>query len=196
MFTSEPPGRSGGRENRMRLKAVLFDAYGTLFDIDSGVLGAGKSIRGDLRALSTSWRQRQLEYTWLRSVMGHYEDFWSLTQTALVSTLWELHIEASEAQRNILLQAYLCPFIFPDVKSALERLALVPRVILSNGSPKMLKSADQQNALEGIFADVISVERVRTYTPSRRVYALGTESLGFRADEILFASSNWWDAWG
>lgn len=144
----------------------------------------------------TLWRLKQLEYTWLRSLMGRYEDFWSLTQTALRSAVCELRIEANEAQLNGLLQVYLCPFVFPDAKPALELLKPLPCVILSNGTPEMLQSAVRHHGMESMFSAVISVDRVRAFKPSPRVYALGTEVLGLTASEILFVSSNWWDAWG
>lgn len=180
----------------MKPRAVVFDAYGTLFDVHSGVLRGSNNIRGDLQSLSTLWRQRQLEYTWLRSLMERYDDFWSLTQSALRSAASQLQIEANQEQLNSLLQAYLCPFAFPDAKPALELSRSLPRAILSNGSPKMLESAIRHNDLESMFAEVISVDRARTYKPSPRAYALGTEILGLPAAEILFVSSNWWDAWG
>jgi 2-haloacid dehalogenase len=128
--------------------------------------------------------------------MERYDDFWSLTQSALRSAASQLQIEANQEQLNSLLQAYLCPFAFPDAKPALELSMSLPRAILSNGSPKMLESAIRHNDLESMFAEVISVDRARTYKPSPRAYALGTEILGLPAAEILFVSSNWWDAWG
>jgi 2-haloacid dehalogenase len=178
------------------MRAVIFDAYGTLFDVHSVVLRDGHNITGDVQTLSTLWRQRQLEYTWLRSLMGRYEDFWSVTRVALRSAARQLQFEANEAQLDNLMQAYLSPSAFPDVKPALESLKGLPLAILSNGSPKMLESAVRHNGLESSFAGIISVDRVRTYKPSPRVYALGTEILRLPAAEILFVSSNWWDAGG
>jgi 2-haloacid dehalogenase len=175
----------------MNPKAVIFDAYGTLFDVHS-------VVRGDVhsQALSALWRQKQLEYTWLRSLMGSYQDFWEVTHAALVAAVRQLKIEASRAQLNSLMQAYLVPAAFLDVRTAVERLKGTPLAILSNGSPKMLESAVRHNGLESWFASVISVDRVKTYKPSPLVYALGPEILRHPAKEILFVSSNSWDAAG
>ncbi len=180
----------------MNPKAVVFDAYGTLFDIHSVVRGSAGDFAGDLPALSALWRQKQLEYTWLRSLMGHYQDFWEITHAALLFAVRQLKIEASDAQLSGLMQAYLVPSVFSDVRPALEHLQGTPLAILSNGSPKMLESAVRHNGLESYFAAVISVDRVKIYKPSPLVYALGPEVLGVAASDILFVSSNSWDAAG
>ena len=180
----------------MKPRAFLFDAYGTLFDIHSGILREGQSIGGDLSTLSAVWRQRQLEHTWLRSLMECYEDFWDVTQGALLSALRQLKIEASAPQLEGLMQAYLYPSAFLDVKAGLQKLKGSPLAILSNGSPKMLESAVNFNQMELCFTEIISVDSVKTYKPSHRVYALGAKTLGLRPSEILFVSSNWWDVAG
>jgi len=180
----------------MKPRAVVFDAYGTLFDVHSAVLRDGHGITGDLRALSELWRQRQLEYTWLRSLMERYEDFRILTEAALRSAVGQLRLQASEAQLGDLMRAYLFPSAFSDVKPGLESLKGIPLAILSNGTPEMLESAVRHNALESCFDEIISVDRVRTYKPSPRVYALGVETFRLRAAEMLFVSSNWWDVAG
>jgi 2-haloacid dehalogenase len=177
-------------------QAILFDAYGTLFDVHSVVLRAGAGVGGDLQALSQLWRQKQLEYTWLRTLMGHYENFWDITEAALRAAARQLSIEITDAQVERLMQAYLIPAAFADAKSALETLKGLPLAILSNGSPKMLDSAVRHNGLESFLTAIISVDRVKTYKPSPRVYALGPEILNLPASEILFVSSNWWDAAG
>lgn len=179
-----------------RPQAFIFDAYGTLFDVHSVVVRAGNDIPGDLNALSTLWRQKQLEYTWLRSLMERYEDFWGVTEAALRSAVTQLKIEASDAQLDSLMQAYLFPSAFPDVKLALDALQGVPLAILSNGSPEMLAEAVRRNGLEHYFAEIISVDRAKSYKPSPRVYTLGTEILQIPASEILFVSSNSWDVAG
>jgi 2-haloacid dehalogenase len=180
----------------MNPHAVVFDAYGTLFDVLSVVARADVKIPGDLHTLSTLWRQKQLEYTWLRSLMECYEDFWGVTEAALRAALTQLKIEVSEAQLHTLMQAYLSPPAFPDARPALEALRESRRAILSNGSPAMLGSAVRRNGMESCFVEVISVDKVRTYKPSPRVYALGTEALDLPAQEILFVSSNSWDVAG
>jgi len=179
----------------MRPQAFIFDAYGTLFDVHSVVVRAGNDIPGDLNALSTLWRQKQLEYTWLRSLMERYEDFWDVTEAALRSAVMQLKIAVNDAQLDSLMQAYLFPSAFPDARPALNALG-APLAILSNGSPKMLAEAVRHNGLEHYFAEIISVDRVKTYKPSPRVYALGTEILHIPASEILFVSSNSWDVAG
>jgi 2-haloacid dehalogenase len=180
----------------MTPRAFVFDAYGTLFDVHSVVLTAGQSISGDLHALSALWRRKQLEYTWLRSLMGRYEDFWHVTEDALRSAVGQLKIPVSEVQMSRLMQAYLAPSAFLDARKALETVKGTPLAILSNGSPKMLDAAVRHNGLESYFAEIISVERVKTYKPSPRVYELGTEILSLPASEILFISSNSWDVAG
>ena len=147
-------------------------------------------------AFSIVWRQKQLEYTWLRSLMDRYEDFWSVTEAALRAAAAQLDIELSGAQANGLMQAYLQPAAFPDARIALEGLKGAPLAILSNGSPRMLESAVRHNGLESYFAEIISVDRIKTYKPSPRVYALGPEVLNIPAHDILFVSSNAWDAAG
>jgi len=177
-------------------RAIVFDAYGTLFDVHSVVLSAGHGIPGDLQALSRLWRQKQLEFTWLRSLMDRYEDFWSITEAALRSAVRLLSIDLTGPQFDKLMQAYLAPAAFADARSALETLHGIPSAILSNGSPTMLNAAVRNSGLESCFAAVISVDRVKTYKPSPRVYALGPETLHVPAEEILFVSSNSWDAAG
>jgi 2-haloacid dehalogenase len=174
----------------------LFDAYGTLFDIHSVVLRAGAGIAGDLDALSQLWRQKQLEFTWLLALMDRYRDFWHVTEAALRTALAQLHVEASEAQVSQLLDAYLAPAVFPDARVCLEALRDFPRAILSNGSPMMLEAAIRNNGLQSSFSSIISVDQVKTYKPSPRVYQLGPETLQLPAGEILFVSSNAWDAAG
>jgi 2-haloacid dehalogenase len=175
-------------------QAYIFDAYGTLFDISS-VMRRAAGIQGDLQALSQLWRRKQLEYTWQRALMERYEDFWFITQAALKSALQQLSIQATAGQIQSLMEAYLSLDAFEDVKPALQSLQK-PLAILSNGSPAMLDPLIRHNALEPCFTQVISVDRVKTYKPSPRVYALGPEILKLPAQDILFVSSNQWDAAG
>jgi 2-haloacid dehalogenase len=180
----------------LKPKAFLFDAYGTLFDVHSVVRCGGANLVGDLPALSQLWRQRQIEFTWLRALMERYEDFWHITEAALRSAVRELSIPATDEQIQRLMAAYLCPPVFADARSALEALKGSPLAILSNGSPKMLDAAVRGNGLESYFTEIISVDRVKTYKPSPRVYALGPQLLNVSVEEILFVSSNLWDAAG
>jgi 2-haloacid dehalogenase len=177
-------------------RAFLFDAYGTLFDVHSVVLRSVTGIIGDLDGLSRLWRQKQLEFTWLLALMDRYQDFWQLTEDALRTALAQLSLEASEGQVRQLLDGYLAPGVFPDARAVLHALGDFPRAILSNGSPVMLEAAVRNNDLESYFSAIISVDQVKTYKPSPKVYQLGPHTLGFQAHEILFVSSNAWDAAG
>jgi len=118
-------------------RGYVFDAYGTPSTFTSVVRG-GARLTSDPVALSTTWRQKQLEYTWLRALMGRYEDFWAVTEAALRWALQRLGLRASEADVRRLMEAYLSLACFPEVRPALERIAGRPRAILSNGSPPML----------------------------------------------------------
>jgi 2-haloacid dehalogenase len=177
------------------VRAFVFDAYGTLFDTHS-VVAAGRGLTDDLLALSRTWRRKQLEYTWLRALMGRYEDFWSVTESALRAAVRELGLAASDAQLRALMDAYLSLACFPEVHPALERLQGRPLAILSNGSPRMLEAAVRASGLGGLVQHVLSVDAVRTYKPAPAVYALGPKAVGVPAGETLFVSSNAWDAAG
>jgi 2-haloacid dehalogenase len=177
------------------IRGYVFDAYGTLFDVHS-VVEAGRAITGDPGALSATWRQKQLEYTWLRSLMGRYEDFWAVTEAALRWSVRRLGLTADEAQLARLMDAYLSLACFPEVPAALERLAGRPRAILSNGSPRMLQAAVTSSGLGRHLDHVLSVDAVRIFKPAPAVYALGPPTLGVPAGELLFVSSNGWDVAG
>jgi len=178
-----------------RPRAFVFDAYGTLFDVHS-VIEAGREVTGDPQALSTLWRQKQLEYTWLRSLMGRYEDFWSVTEAALRFSLERLGIRTGEDAIRRLMEAYLSLAPFPEVETALAAMAGAPLGILSNGSPRMLAAAVRSSGLEGRLAHVLSVDAVQTYKPSPAVYELATRAFELPAADILFVSSNGWDVAG
>jgi 2-haloacid dehalogenase len=176
-------------------RALVFDAYGTLFDVHS-IVEAARAITPDPHTLSRLWRQKQLEYTWLRSLMERYEDFWVVTGQALRYAVRRLGITATEAQVDALMDAYLTLSPFPEVRPALRTLGGLPLAILSNGSPRMLEAAVRSSGLDGIFTEVLSVDAVGIYKPSPRVYALAPHALGLTPDEIVFVSSNGWDVAG
>jgi len=176
-------------------RAYIFDAYGTLFDVHS-VIEAGRAVSTDPQALSNLWRQKQLEYTWLRSLMGRYEDFWAVTEDALRFALRRLGITASEANIETLMDAYLSLLPFPEVTAALARLEGAPLGILSNGSPRMLEAAVRSSGLRALLQHVLSVVAVKVYKPSPKVYELGPRAFGVAAREMLFVSSNAWDVAG
>ena len=176
-------------------RAFVFDAYGTLFDVHS-IVDTARAITPDPQALSLLWRQKQLEYTWLRSLMERYEDFWVVTGQALRYAMRRLGITATEAQVATLMDAYLTLLPFPEVPSALRALAGTPLAILSNGSPRMLESAVRSSGLDGVFAHVLSGDAIAMYKPSPRVYEMASRVLGVEPGEILFVSSNGWDVAG
>lgn len=176
-------------------RAFVFDAYGTLFDVHS-VMEAARAVTPDPQALSQLWRQKQLEYTWLRSLMGRYQDFWLVTGQALRFALRRLGITAGESQIEALMSAYLTLSPFPEVPDALRALRGRPLAILSNGSPRMLESAVRSSGLGAAFDHVLSVDAVGVYKPSPLVYDLAVRAFGLPASEILFVSSNAWDVAG
>ena len=160
------------------------------------VVEAGRALTADPLTLSMMWRQKQLEYAWLRALMGCYEDFWVITESALRWTVRRLGITADEAQISRLMEAYLSLACFPEVPAALQRLESHPRAILSNGSPAMLQAAVTSSGIGRHLSYVLSVDAVRTYKPSPAVYALASRALGIPAGDLLFVSSNGWDVAG
>ena len=178
------------------VKALVFDAYGTLFDVRSVQKRCEEVFPGHGSDLTGLWRSKQLEYTWLRSLMNRYEDFWEVTRDGLVFACRSLGLAASQDQIDHVMQAYLKLAPFPEVPAALEALSPVPCAILSNGSPKMLESAVRNAGLEARFRHVLSVDEVRTYKPSPVVYQLAEKHLGIPREEIGFVSSNCWDIAG
>lgn len=178
------------------VKALVFDAYGTLFDVRS-VLGRCEEVfPGHGSDLTTLWRSKQLQYTWLRSLMDRYEDFWQITHDGLVFACRSLGLAPSQKQIDYLMQSYLTLSPFPEVAAALDALSNFPCSILSNGTPTMLQSAVGNAGLEGRFQHILSVDEVRIYKPSPVVYQLAETHLGIRCKEIGFVSSNSWDVAG
>ena len=178
------------------VKAFVFDAYGTLFDVHSVTVAADRRFPGRGSEVSKAWRTRQLEYTWLRSLMDRYEDFWRVTEAALIATCNAMELPLSPDARAELMEAYLHLAPFPEVKQALGALSRVPLAILSNGSPKMLEQVVKNAGLEGIFAQVISVHEVKIYKPSAAAYQLAVRKLGVERADIGFVSSNFFDVAG
>jgi 2-haloacid dehalogenase len=181
---------------RPHIQAIAFDAYGTLFDVHSVIALCNRKFPGQGADLSKLWRAKQLEYTWLRSLMGRYEDFWMVTESALVFACRSLNLACPTKTRRELMESYLHLDPFPEVKSALGKLRQHKLAILSNGSPRMLAAAVESAGLKGVFADVISVDEVKIYKSSPGVYALASEHLAVPANAIAFVSSNFWDIAG
>jgi 2-haloacid dehalogenase len=178
------------------IKACVFDAYGTLFDFASAARNCRDVPADRMTALTTLWRDKQLQYTWLRAVQGLHADFWQVTGDALDYTLETLRIDGP-GLRERLMQLYLELETFPEVTEVLTRLkrAGMRTAILSNGSPKMLDALVQASRLAPLLDAVLSVEAVGVYKPHRKVYQLAVDSLGVPAAAIAFQSSNPWDAW-
>ena len=180
------------------MKAVAFDAYGTLFDVFS-VTALGEALfpgMGD--ALAQRWRLKQLQYSMLRSLMGRYRDFWRITEDALVYAAKSLGLDLTPDKRARLLDAYLTLTAFPDVKPGLEALKAcgLHLAILSNGEPKMLEAAARSAGIVDLLDAILSVEEVKIFKPSPRVYYLALEHLRVRPSELGFVSSNSWDVAG
>lgn len=176
--------------------ALVFDAYGTLFDIDSLVTVCDGLFPGQGQALSQLWRAKQLEYTWLLSLMRRYEDFWQLTERALTFACRALDLPCDGSGRARLMDCYLRLDTYPDVAPALSALSPYPLAILSNGSPRMLEALVQNAGLAGSFTQVMSVDEVQIYKPSPQAYALAAQRLGLNAASIGFVSSNSFDVAG
>jgi len=178
--------------------ACVFDAYGTLFDVHSAVRRHEAAVGDDARAVSALWRQKQLEYTWLRTLMGAHADFWTLTTDALDVALHRYGRGDDETLRTRLLEAFRELNAYPEVAATLERIRATGRstAILSNGSPAMLDAAVRAARLAPLLDRVLSVEEVGVYKPRAEVYQLACERLGVAAERIAFLSSNSWDAHG
>ena len=179
-----------------RIRALVFDAYGTLFDVHSVIALAEQLFPGQGAALSQLWRQKQLEYTWLRSLMRRYQDFERVTETSLKFAAAALGLDCPPARINRLMVAYLHLAPFPEVRDALAALQPLPLAILSNGAPHMLNAVVKNAALDGVFAHVLSVDEVKIFKPSPKVYQLAPDRLGMKKQEIGFVSSNFWDVSG
>ena len=168
-----------------KVKALVFDAYGTLFDVHSVIALAEELFPGQGAALSQLWRQKQLEYTWLRSLMRRYEDFERITEAALKVASAALDLDCPPTRMNRLMVAYLHLAAYPEVREALDQLKGTPLAILSNGSPHMLNAVVKNAGLEGMFAHVISVNEVKIFKPSPKVYQLAPEK------QLVWASPLW-----
>ncbi len=179
-----------------RPKAFVFDAYGTLFDVYSVQASCEEVFPGNGEKLTRMWRSKQLEYSWLRSLMGRYEDFWMLTEDALRYSCQFLGLQLEAVQVEKILQSYLTLAAFPETARLLDRLDGQPRAILSNGTPTMLEAAVRHNRLEGKFDHILSVDELKVYKPHPAVYQLAVDRLGLNKDEIGFVSSNGWDVAG
>jgi 2-haloacid dehalogenase len=178
------------------IKACVFDAYGTLFDFATAAQKCRDVLGDDIEKLTALWRDKQLQYTWLRAAQHRHADFWQVTGDALDYTLETLHID-KPGLRDRLMKLYLTLDPFPDVPDALKQLkaAELRTAVLSNGSPMMLDAAVKAAKLEPMLDAVLSVEEVGVFKPDPRVYQLAVDRLGISASAIAFQSSNAWDAY-
>ncbi len=177
--------------------ACVFDAYGTLFDVHSAVGRSGGALGDKAGPVSALWRQKQLEYTWLRSLMGAYADFWQITGEGLDYALAANQID-DPGLRQRLMDLYLSLDAYPDVPGALGQLRAAGKktAILSNGSPDMLQAAVGSAKLGDLLDAALSVDELRVFKPDARVYQLAVDRLGVEAGRICFVSTNGWDAAG
>jgi len=177
------------------IRACVFDAYGTLFDVAAAAARCRDVLGERAQPLAQLWRDKQLQYSWLRGLQGRHADFWQVTGDALDYALETLAIEDG-ALRERLMALYLALDAFPEVPAVLRRLkdAGMPTAILSNGSPPMLAAAVGAARLDGLFDAVLSVEDVGVFKPHPKVYQLAVDRLAVPASAIAFMSSNGWDA--
>ncbi len=177
--------------------ACVFDAYGTLFDVHSAVARGGGALGEKAQAVSDLWRQKQLEYTWLRSLMGAHADFWQVTEDALAFAL-TAHEAEDPALQARLMELYLTLDAYDDVSDCLGRLREGGKAtaILSNGSPRMLEAAVTSAGIAALLDQCLSVESVGIYKPERQVYQFAVDQLAVPAERIAFISTNAWDASG
>ncbi|MGB7291713.1 MAG: haloacid dehalogenase type II [Thermodesulfobacteriota bacterium] len=185
-----------GVNREQEIKALVFDAYGTLFDTNSVISICNELFPDHGEALSQIWRTKQLEYTWLRSLMERYADFWKVTEDALIFACKTLGLPCESSIRDRLMEAYLHLNPYPEVQQALNALSNYTLAILSNGSPRMLKAMVENAGLERTFTHIISADEVCVYKPSPRVYQLALEKIGLNHFSIGFVSSNSFDVNG
>jgi len=180
-----------------KIHACVFDAYGTLFDVHSAVDRLRVDVGPKADELSQIWRTKQLEYTWLRSLMGQYKDFWQVTGDALDYALARTGVNPGPV-RDRLMDAYLGLDAYSEVPAMLGRLkaAGLKTAILSNGEPNMLEAAVKAAGLANLLDEVLSVDSLGIYKPHPSVYQLAVDRLGVKAETIAFQSSNAWDVHG
>jgi 2-haloacid dehalogenase len=178
------------------IEACVFDAYGTLFDVNSAARTAQDSIGEKWQVLAELWRAKQLQYTWLRTLAGCHADFWQVTGEALDFALLTLKLD-DPALRARLMSLYLVLNAYPEVPETLARLKVagMKLAILSNGSPDMLASAAASAGIAELFDAILSIEEVKVYKPHPYVYALACERFNVPPARVCFLSSNGWDAY-
>ena len=180
----------------MNTKALVFDAYGTLFDVNSAANKCKDKIGEDWENFANFWRTTQLEYTWLRSLMRRHRDFWKITEDSLDKSMKVFGVDKN--MKNELLNLYKVLSPYPEVKNVLESLKdrNFKLAILSNGTPDLLNELVTSNNLNNLFDDLFSVEEVKVFKPDSKVYEIPTKKYNIKANQIIFLSSNTWDVSG
>ena len=178
------------------IKAIIFDAYGTLFDVNSAAEKCKDKIGDKWEGFANYWRTTQLEYTWLRSLMRRHKDFWTVTEESLDKTMKAFKIDGS--MKNELLNLYKVLSPYPEVKEVLKSLKAkkYKLAILSNGTPALLNDLIKSNDLDNIFDDLFSIEEVKIYKPDAKVYDMPIKKYQIKNEEIIFLSANTWDVSG
>ncbi len=180
----------------MKTKAIVFDAYGTLFDVNSAAEKCKDKIGTKWEVFANYWRTTQLEYTWLRSLMKMHKNFWDITEDSLDKSMKVFNINKN--MKNELLSLYKILSPYPEVREVLKNLKKrnFKLAILSNGTPDLLNELVESNKLNNLFDDLFSVEEVKIYKPDPKVYKLPIEKYKINPDEITFLSANTWDVSG
>ena len=180
----------------MKIKSVVFDAYGTLFDVNSAAEKCKDKIGDKWEGFANFWRTTQLEYTWLRSLMKRHKDFWQITEDSLDKSMKVFGIDMS--MKNDLLNLYKVLSPYPEVKKVLENLKKknFKLAVLSNGTPALLDRLVQSNNLKDLFDDIFSIESVKVYKPDAKVYNLPLKKYKIKPQEVTFLSANTWDVSG
>ena len=175
------------------IKAIIFDAYGTLFDVNSAAEKCKDKIGNKWESFANYWRTTQLEYTWLRSLMNRHKDFWQVTEDSLDKSMQAFKIDS--AMRNELLDLYKVLSTFPEVKEVLNKLKEknYKLAILSNGTPFLLNELVKSNNLDNIFDNIFSIEEVKTYKPDPKVYNIPIKKYQIQKNEVAYLSANTWD---
>jgi 2-haloacid dehalogenase len=178
------------------IKAIIFDAYGTLFDVNSAAEKCKDKIGNKWEGFANYWRTTQLEYTWLRSLMNKHKDFWEITEDSLDKSMKAYSIENS--MKDELLSLYKILSTFPEVKDVLTSLKdkKYKLAILSNGTPSLLNELVKSNHLDKIFDDIFSIEEVGIYKPAAKVYDIPVKKYQIQKNNICFLSANTWDVSG
>ena len=178
------------------IKAIIFDAYGTLFDVNSAAKMCKNKIGSKWESFANYWRTTQLEYTWLRSLMGKHQDFWQITEDSLEKSMKAFQIESK--MKNELLELYKILSPYPEVKETLEKIRekKYKLAILSNGTPGLLNELVKSNNLQNLFDDIFSVEEVGIFKPSSKVYDIPIKKYKIQKQEVAFLSANTWDVSG